>query len=396
MRRANLASVLTIAAMLAAVPAAAAGVTSLRFIGQQTLPTATLYAGTQVGGLSGIDYIGGGNYIAISDDRSQFQPARFYTLDLDLTPAAFTGVTFNAVTTLKNTAGNAYPALSIDPEAIRLLSNGNILYTSEGDVNNGFNAFVREAQIDGSFVRDLTLPTGVQQTGPAGTTGIRNNLAFESLTVSDDGATFVTATENALRQDGPTANFGVGSASRILTFDAATGTPGAQFVYDVAPITTPSNPPGAFSTNGLVELLSLGGTRYIAVERSFVSGLVTPVSATGNSIQLYIIDTAGATDVSGFASLSGQSYTSVSKTLLFDLDDLGIPLDNIEGVTFGETLANGRRSLILVSDNNFGAAQFTQFLAFEIGVPEPSSWAMLIAGFGLVGGSLRRRRAVAA
>lgn len=29
-------------------------------------------------------------------------------------------------------------------------------------------------------------------------------------------------------------------------------------------------------------------------------------------------------------------------------------------------------------------------------IPEPASWAMLIAGFGLVGGSLRRRRSVAA
>lgn len=30
------------------------------------------------------------------------------------------------------------------------------------------------------------------------------------------------------------------------------------------------------------------------------------------------------------------------------------------------------------------------------GVPEPSSWAMLISGFGLVGGALRRRRSVVA
>jgi hypothetical protein len=29
-------------------------------------------------------------------------------------------------------------------------------------------------------------------------------------------------------------------------------------------------------------------------------------------------------------------------------------------------------------------------------IPEPATWAMLIAGFGVVGGSLRRRRAVAA
>jgi hypothetical protein len=30
------------------------------------------------------------------------------------------------------------------------------------------------------------------------------------------------------------------------------------------------------------------------------------------------------------------------------------------------------------------------------GIPEPTSWAMLIAGFGLVGASARRRRTVAA
>jgi hypothetical protein len=29
-------------------------------------------------------------------------------------------------------------------------------------------------------------------------------------------------------------------------------------------------------------------------------------------------------------------------------------------------------------------------------VPEPSSWAMLIIGFGLVGATLRRRRGMAA
>ena len=144
-------------------------------------------------------------------------------------------------------------------------------------------------------------------------------------------------------------------------------------------------------------MLDIGHGQHLAVERSFVTGLVTPFSTTGNSIQIYLIDTAGATDVSGFASLAGQSYTPVTKTLLFDLDSLKIPLDNIEGITFGPTLENGRRSLILVSDNNFSPTQFTQFLAFEVaGVPEAATWAMLIAGFGLTGATLRRRRAAVA
>ena len=55
------------------------------------------------------------------------------------------------------------------------------------------------------------------------------------------------------------------------------------------------------------------------------------------------------------------------KRLLLDLDDLGIPLDNVEGLTFGPRLPDGRQSLVLVSDNNFAATQFTQFLLFALG-----------------------------
>ena len=40
------------------------------------------------------------------------------------------------------------------------------------------------------------------------------------------------------------------------------------------------------------------------------------------------------------------------------------PLDNVEGMTFGPRLRDGRRTLLLVSDNNFAATQFTQFLLF--------------------------------
>ncbi len=94
----------------------------------------------------------------------------------------------------------------------------------------------------------------------------------------------------------------------------------------------------------------------------------------------------------------GEAYAAVSKKLLYNLDDLGIPLDNIEGISWGPTLEDGSRALILVSDNNFTpGTQFTQFLAFRIpaAVPEPATWAMMIAGFGLVGVTLRRRSALA-
>jgi 3-phytase len=54
------------------------------------------------------------------------------------------------------------------------------------------------------------------------------------------------------------------------------------------------------------------------------------------------------------------------KRLLLNLNTLGIPLDNVEGLTFGPRLRDGRQSLVLVSDNNFAASQFTQFLLFAL------------------------------
>jgi 3-phytase len=89
---------------------------------------------------------------------------------------------------------------------------------------------------------------------------------------------------------------------------------------------------------------------------------------TGNTIKLYEVALPGADDVNGFDSLSTllSGIEPVEKTLLLNLDTLGIPLDNVEGMTFGPRLPDGRRSLVLVSDNNFSAVAFTQFLLFAV------------------------------
>ncbi len=382
---------ITLAAFAAALTAPAQAVTTLNYIGQQIVPTGTEAFGTTVGGLSGLDYSAAlDRYVAISDDRSQVNPARYYSLNLALTPTSFTGVTFTATQTLKRPDGTPYPALLIDPEAIRFSGTGNTLYyTSEGDASAGIAPFVREMNADGTYVRDFTVPAYYNPLG--GSTGIRNNLAFESLTVSNDGTKLLTATENALLQDGPAATATNGTPSRILSFDRATGLPFAEYVYNVDPVAVAPTG-GAFATSGLTEFLGLGGSKYLALERSYTAS----APGTGYDAKIYEFDLAGATNMLGIVSIVGQTYTAVTKTLVLDLKTLNIPLDNLEGITFGKTLSNGQRSLILVSDNNFGTTQFTQFIAFGVNpavaaVPEPASWAMIIVGFGVVGGTLRRR-----
>jgi hypothetical protein len=37
-------------------------------------------------------------------------------------------------------------------------------------------------------------------------------------------------------------------------------------------------------------------------------------------------------------------------------------------MTFGPNLPDGRRTLVIVSDNNFSAVQFTQFIALAAGI----------------------------
>lgn len=348
----------------------------LRYLGQQIVPAGFTYSGTTVGGLSGIDYDAARDlYYAISDDRSP--DARFYTLRLDLNEfnrraePGFAGVAFTGVTTLLDRGNARFASNSVDPEAIRLAPAGETLvWTSEGDAARGLPAFVREMNADGTFVRELDTPAEFL---PAPGRGIRSNLAFESLAFSPDRKRLYTATENALAQDGPAAGLETASPARILVLDPATGRALAEYVYVVDPVPVRPAVAGAFADNGLAELLAVSANELIAVERSFVSGV-------GNTIKLYCIEPEGATDVSGIDPLP-TAYSPVRKTLMLDLagltndDGSRLRLDNIEAITFGPTQANGHRTLILVSDNNFNRSQLTQFLAFDIAPPVGSGRA---------------------
>lgn len=365
-------------------------VQNITYIGQQIIPTGTVFGGSTIGGLSGISYDSAtGTYFSISDDRSQVNPARFYNLSIDLSSGALNNgdVTFNSVTSLLRPDGTTFPALSLDPEGIAVAPNGDLFVSSEGDTNNNIQPFInRFSRTSGQQNQALSVPAKFAVQPGA---GVRNNLAFETLTLSPSGNSLFTATENALIQDGPAADLSTGTASRILRYDLTTNQPAQEYVYVTDAVAEPTNPAGGFATNGLVDMLALSETKFLALERSFSVG-APGAGGTGNIIKLFEVDLAGATDVSGQFSIAGGGYTAATKTLLLDLSTLGIPLDNIEGLTFGPTLPNGQRSLILVSDNNFSATQFTQFIAFGVDVvPAPGSAVLLGLG-GLI--ATRRRR----
>jgi hypothetical protein len=386
---------------------------SLNYLGQQILPSGATFDGTATGGFSSLDYNKSTDrYLAISDDRSYVNHARFYELRLDLdrfqrsaTPG-HAGVSFNTAITLQTPGGGAFSENQMDPEALRLDPVRNKIYwSSEGQRSSaGYqNPTVREMNVDGSYARDFAVPHRYLPSGSVGgldkrDTGVYNNLGFESLAISDDGNTLHTATENGLAQDSPPASVSDSSRSRILSFDITTGQSKAEYIYDVSPVAIGPSPANQFATNGLTDFIVVGDRQFITIERSFAVGAQTPgTPITGNTIQLYYADARNATDVSGLESVAGENVTAVTKTLLLDLSSLknddGSPLalDNIEGITFGPKV-NDEQTLILVSDNNFNNAQFTQFVALQVSqVPSAGTKGMLLARLALVCVIIRRR-----
>ena len=365
---------------------------SLTYLGQQIVPTGASFRGLPVGGLSSIDYVPAtGHYLAISDDRSDRGPARFYELTLDL--AKFrrsadpgeAGVGWVNMTTILDLDGQPFGRNMVDPESLRLDAKRNLIYwANEGQRTSGSfqNPTVRRMTLDGRPSGEFPVPSYYNPSGSAGglaagDMGIYNNLAFESIAITPDGKTLWTMSENGLAQDSLTTAVGRGSRARMLSFDLDTGKPGAEYVYDVGPVPFPPARQGDFATNGVPDMLALSAHEFIVIERAFAVGAMTPGVAahtkqpTSNTIKLYRINTRGATDVAGWPSIKGREVVPVKRTMLLDLSSLKnddgsvLALDNIEGITFGP-LVDGKRTLILVSDNNFNPAQFTQFIALTV------------------------------
>jgi 3-phytase len=94
--------------------------------------------------------------------------------------------------------------------------------------------------------------------------------------------------------------------------------------------------------NGLVDILFTGEDTFLALERSFTANADNP---NNNQVRLYQVRIGGAQDISGIDALTDGvvgGLVGVEKTLLFDFDTLGVRIDNLEGLAFGPTLADGR------------------------------------------------------
>lgn len=338
----------------------------LAYLGQAQVEFGTTFADTVIGGLSALSYDPERQlYYVISDDRSERNPARFYTVQLSLSDKGIGGVTFTATRPLLDRSGQPFrpqalnttpPVVPPDPEGIAFdRARQRLYWSSEGErLTEGpvlLDPWVRTAGLDGAYLGQFTLPSNLamsaQQTGP------RRNRALEGVTLTPDGRSVFAAMEDPGYNDGPETGDGHRVLTRFTKFDVATGMPTAQYAYPMEPPTPPAD------ENGVSDLVALTDTSFLVIERT---------DSMPQTIRVYRAEIGSATNVLDMPSLTDVTLTPMVKSLAVDMTATpGLsPLGNVEGITLGPKLADGRQSVVFVSDNNFSPRGITQFLLFAM------------------------------
>jgi hypothetical protein len=345
----------------------------LSYLGQAQVPFGATFDGTVIGGLSAISYDAGRQlYYVISDDRSARNPARFYAVQLSFSNTSsgsgIEHITFTGTHPFLDQSGQPFRPLTLnttppvvppDPEGIAFDPVRQRLYwSSEGErLTEGPGApvlldpWVRTAALDGAYLGQFALPPNLamsaQQAGP------RRDRALEGVALTPDGQSLFVAMEDPGYNDGPERDDDHQIMTRFTKFDVATGAAVAQYAYPMQPPAPPA------VENGVPDLVALSDTSFLVLERT---------DSVPQTVRVYRAEIGGATDVLAMPSINGVALTPMTKSLAVDMTTTpGLsPLDNVEGITLGPKLPDGRQSVVFVSDNNFSPTQVTQFLLFAM------------------------------
>lgn len=339
----------------------------ISYVASSMLPQSTEAESLEVGGISAVTHESeSGVWLALSDARVS---SRFYEMEVRLAESALTVAPRRAVA-LEN-------ADALDTEGMAESPWGTLLVSTEGDGEKApvlqprFLEFDRE----GALLRTFEIPVKFLFAGSPQKRGIRDNLGFESLALSSDGKRVFVAAEGTLVQDGPIAGVDSVGFSRIIVYAVEGKELSAlhEHVYPIGPFAPMPEFGEQEVTGGLVELVSLGGDRLLALERIFIREL-SGEKRDRNQARIFGVDLSPATDVIAIDSLEETTdWRPVTKELVLDLDDVldQLPseyprLDNLEAMGLGPELPGGGRALLLASDDNFQSKQRTQFLLFRL------------------------------
>ncbi|PIB94536.1 hypothetical protein CSW62_02470 [Caulobacter sp. FWC2] len=317
------------------------------------------------GGISGIDYDPRTRLWAfISDDKSEHGPSHFFLGKLDARPGQACGPALTAMVPLRREDGLTFPdrkagTEAADGEAIRFDPlNAELVWSTEGDFDHGYPPAIRRVKADGTPVARQVVPDALTF-HDGGKTGARKNATTEGISWSADGRSLWVSMEWPLVQDGPIPSVAEGGLTRLSRLDRA-GKLVAQYAYRIDPVQVAS--PVGVGDNGVSEILALDDHRLLVLERS---GIKQADGRYSYHVRLYLADVGKAEDVSKVESLLATPVRPVEKRLLLNFDSLGIRIDNLEAMAWGPRQADGARTLVLASDDNYDAKQINQILVLR-------------------------------
>ena len=169
---------------------------------------------------------------------------------------------------------------------------------------------------------------------------------------------------------------------------------------------------GKYTGSGLLELVLFDGGRQGSTTVGVFTGIVGPGSYSGAlATAVFDIDslTGGIDDVTNLDVSSAGLVLDPGHVFSFMLRSIepvpalkvGFARTTTDDPTFATTYFSGNSGIPYFNDRIAQQIQFQSFVEDGVaptvaGVPEPASWAFMVAGFGLVGGAARRRRPVRA
>jgi Esterase-like activity of phytase/PEP-CTERM motif len=293
----------------------------------------------------------------------------------------------------------------LDPEGVRVSNDGKSVFISDEygpyvyQFDRATGQRIRAFALPAALTVATPGPTTVSEGAPTNTTGRVANKGMEGLAITPDGKTLVGVMQAPLLQDSH-------NVVRIVTIDIATGAT-KQFAYQLT------------DGSGVSEITAVNDHVFLVDERDG-KGLGDGSSASVK--KLYKIDlndvaakeiTGQSGDLSAFA-VPKTEFLDIRKTLV----NAGVGLTNqlvpakIEGIAFGDDISlNGVsfHTLWITNDNDFvaGVAGPSQFFVYAVSdadlgttfqaqaiaaVPEPQTYALLLAGFAGMAWLARRRR----
>jgi hypothetical protein len=328
----------------------------LKFLDEFVIADDIIVDSTLVGGLSGIDYYNGLYYI-VCDDASN---PRYYEAIISIKDTVISNIAITKVIKIKDSSKY------LDLETIRYDGNTNqVFLTSEGHIKKQHPPLFFSVNSEGDIVNEFKIPSTFY---PKSMQQPRHNATLEGLSKSYNEKGYWIAMELPLKADGPEPKLtDTQSPIRVTYINTKKNSFEKQFGYMLDPIA--KQPRGNFAVNGLSDILEYAKDKFFVIERSYSSGL----GSQSNTIKLFTVDATKATNTLKIKSLKDKDYVPAIKELLFNFENVRDKLtnnsiDNIEGITFGPTLFNGNRTLLLVSDNNFNRfeKQLNQFILLEI------------------------------